>query len=447
MSEDQNTEWKESWRDEYLRWVCAFANSEGGTLVIGRNDKGAVVGLKDSARLLEEIPNKVRDILGIMVAVNLRQEAGTGKEYLEIAVEPYPYPVSYKGEYHVRSGSTKQELKGAALDRFLLRKQGRHWDGVPLPHVAIGDLDSKALAAFRQQALRSQRLSPEVLAESDAVLLEKLHLLEGTYLKRAAVLLFHPEPERLITGAWVKVGFFENNVDLRFQDEVHGNLLAQASEVIAVLKAKYLKASISYEGLQRLETYPVPEAALREAILNAVVHKDYGSGVPIQISVYPDRLMVWNPGQLPAGWTVERLLHKHASQPFNPYLANAFFRAGLIEAWGRGFERILEACRVEGLPEPEVILEETGLWLSFRLKPVKAKTTVETTVKTTVKTPQRILELLAANPNLTLAEVASAIGKSLRAVERASKKLVEEGRLRYVGPKKGGHWEVLEVTI
>jgi ATP-dependent DNA helicase RecG len=97
---------------------------------------------------------------------------------------------------------------------------------VPLPHVAVGDLDGKALAGFRQQALRSQRLSPEVLAESDAALLEKLHLLEGIYLKRAAVLLFHPEPERLIIGAWVKVGFFENNVDLRFQDEVHGNLLA-----------------------------------------------------------------------------------------------------------------------------------------------------------------------------------------------------------------------------
>lgn len=126
MSEDRLIEWKESWRDEYLRWVCAFANSEGKMLVIGRNDKGVVVGLKDASRLLEEIPNKVRDILGIMVAVNLRQEAGTGKDYLEIAVEPYPYPVSYKGEYHVRSGSTKQELKGAALDKFLLRKQGRH---------------------------------------------------------------------------------------------------------------------------------------------------------------------------------------------------------------------------------------------------------------------------------------------------------------------------------
>ena len=119
MKENQNTEWKESWRDEYLRWVCGFANAEGGVLVVGRNDKGVAVGVKGAAKLLEDIPNKVRDIQGIMVDVNLLEEAG--KELLEIHVEPYPSPVSYKGEYHYRSGSTKQELKGAALSRFLLR--------------------------------------------------------------------------------------------------------------------------------------------------------------------------------------------------------------------------------------------------------------------------------------------------------------------------------------
>lgn len=135
MKESQHIEWKEVWRDEYLKWICGFANAEGGILVIGRNNKGTVVGLKDAPKLLEDIPNKVRDILGIMVDVNLRTDAD--KDYLEIRVEPFPYPVSYKGEYHYRSGSTKQELKGAALDQFLLRKQGRHWDGVPILRVTL----------------------------------------------------------------------------------------------------------------------------------------------------------------------------------------------------------------------------------------------------------------------------------------------------------------------
>ena len=123
MKENQNVEWKETWRDEYLRWICGFANAEGGTLVIGRNDRGDIVGLSNAAKLMEDIPNKVRDILGIVVEVNLREESG--KEYLEIVVEPYPCPISYKGEFHYRSGSTKQELKGPALERFLLKKRGR----------------------------------------------------------------------------------------------------------------------------------------------------------------------------------------------------------------------------------------------------------------------------------------------------------------------------------
>lgn len=443
MKENQHIEWKESWRDEYLKWVCGFANAEGGVLVIGKNDKGVVVGVKDARKLMEDIPNKVRDILGIMVDVNLRETSG--KEFIEIVVEPYPYPVSYKGEYHYRSGSTKQELKGAALDKFLLQKQGRHWDGVPVPNVSFSDLDTKALAYFRKQALKSQRISPEIIGESDEVLLDKLHLLEGKYLKRAAALLFHPDPERFVTGAYLKIGYFETNADLRYQDEVHGDLFSQVSGTLEVLKAKYLKALISYEGLQRIETYPVPEPALREAILNAVVHKNYASGIPIQISVYPDKLMIWNPGQLPPDWTVERLLGKHSSQPFNPDVANAFFRAGMIEAWGRGIERMIEACSLAKTPKPEFRYEQTGLWTVFHYPPEhQTKTPVETPVETPVKTPDRILEVLRVNPNMTLAEVAKAIDKSLRAVERACAKLVKEGRLRYVGPRKGGRWEVLK---
>ena len=150
MREAQHIEWKESWRDEYLRWICGFANAEGGVLVIGRNDKGKAVGVKDARRLLQEIPNKVRDILGIMVDVNLVEEAG--KEILEIVIEPYPSPVSYKGEYHYRSGSTKQELKGAALHRFLLRKQGRHWDDAPVPGLDTTDCSQSGLQLFRTRA-------------------------------------------------------------------------------------------------------------------------------------------------------------------------------------------------------------------------------------------------------------------------------------------------------
>ncbi|MEP6905952.1 MAG: ATP-binding protein [Gemmatimonadales bacterium] len=185
MKESQRTEWKESWRDEYLRWLCGFANAAGGVLVLGRNDKGVPVGVPDAKKLLVDLPNKIRDVLGIMADVRLRRERG--KELIEIDVEPYPYPVSYKGEYHLRSGSTKQELKGAALDKFLLRKQGRTWDGVPVPSATIRSLAKSVVDAFRTRARQSQRMTAADLKEPIAGLIEKLHLLDGKYLKRAAL--------------------------------------------------------------------------------------------------------------------------------------------------------------------------------------------------------------------------------------------------------------------
>ena len=208
MPENHLTEYKESWRDEYLKWICGFANAQGGTLIVGKADNGAVVGIANAAELLERLPNQVRDLLGIVVDINHQTEKG--KDLLVIEVPPYPTPISYKGQYHYRSGSTKQELKGAALDRFLLRKQGRHWDGVPIPYLKVSDLSEAAFTTFRQQAESAQRLRAADLQLPPEKLLKKLHLIENGYLKRAAALLFHPDPEIYVTGAYIKVGYFES---------------------------------------------------------------------------------------------------------------------------------------------------------------------------------------------------------------------------------------------
>ena len=439
MKENQNIEWKQSWRDEYLKWICGFANAEGGTLVIGKNDHGEVVGVEGAAKLLVDIPNKVRDILGIVVAVNLQTQAGL--DWLEIEVDAYPSPISYKGEYHLRSGSTKQELRGAALDRFLLRKLGRHWDGVPVPYVTKADLDPLAIKNFRKLAAKSRRLGVDALAESDAVLVEKLHLTEGPYLKRAATLLFHADPEKFTSGATVKIGLFQTDSALLYQDVVGGDLFTQIDKTLDLLQTKYLRAGISYEGAQRLERLPVPEEALREAVINAIAHKDYGALVPIQISVYGDKLMIWNAGALPPDWSMERLMGKHPSQPANPDIARTFFLAGRIESWGRGIDMMCRTCLDYGSPAPKFDCDSTGFWVEFAF--AAPELTEKTSVKTSVKTPVEILRILGLNPNLTLTEVAAEIGKTPRTIELATAKLVKEGKLKYVGPQKGGHWKVL----
>lgn len=177
-------------------------------------------------------------------------------------------------------------------------------------------------------------------------LLESLQLYreDEKMIKRAAVLLFHPKPEKYVTGAFIKIGYFENEADLMYQDEAHGNLFEQIEKTMDLLFSKYIKVLISFEGISRVETYEYPKEAIREALLNAVAHKDYSGGAPIQIKVFKDRIMIWNDGQLPDNWTVSNLLKKHASKPYNPDIANTLFRSGYIESWGRGIEKMMNYC-------------------------------------------------------------------------------------------------------
>jgi len=440
MSESQNIEWKESWRDEYFKWICGYANAQGGKLLIGVDDNGVVLGISNAKELLEKLPNQVRQFMGILVDVNLLEE--DDKEYLEIVVDPYPYPISYKGKYHYRSGSTKQELRGAALDRFLLQKQGKHWDGVPVPNVTVDDLSGGAFDYFRAQAEKSKRVSEDVLEESNASLIDNLHLTEGEYLKRAAVLLFHPDPERFVTAAYVKIGFFESDSELRYQDEVHGNLFEQVNKTTDLLLTKYMKAEIRYDGVNRIEEYPFPEAALREALLNAIAHKDYSSGSPIQISVYENKIMFWNDGQLPENWTIDKLMKKHPSQPYNPDVANTFFRAGLIESWGRGVDVMVQACREYDSPEPVLRYEDSGFWVEFLGRNME-KTTQKSSEKGSEKSSEKILNIMRVEPHISAKHIAEQLGLSSRAVEKQISQLKKQGQLIRVGSAKGGCWKVL----
>jgi len=451
MSENQRIEWKSSWRDEYLQWVCGFANAEGGVLEIGKDDRGQVVGIENARKLMEDLPNKIRDVLGIIVEVNLQQHGDS--EWITIEVEPYPFPVSLRGHYYFRSGSTNQELKGAALDRFLLRKQGKTWDGVPVPFVNVDQLEEAVFTHFKKLAAKSERISLEDLELKRGELLEKLHLIENGYLNRAAVLLFHPEPQRFVTGASVKVGFFLSDSDLRFHDEIRGNLFQQVDKTLELLLTKYLIAGISYSGAYRVETLPYPQTALREALINAICHKDYASGNPIQISVYKHKILFFNQGVMPETLTIEKLRVKHSSVAYNPAIANAFFRAGLIEAWGSGCVRMIEDCRNLGIPEPDYRYDMGGFWVEFNSK---VGDDVGDSVGDDVgdgvgdgasarlsETSKKILELIKRNPAISIAEIADQIGVTKRSVERSIQKLQQKKMLTRIGNAKTGHWLVI----
>lgn len=357
MAESQNIEWKEVWRDEYLKWICGFANAKGGRLYIGKTDDGSIIGLKDFQRLLEDIPNKITNYLGIVCDVNLLTKSKM--HYIEIVVPSYEVPISYHGKYHYRSGSTKQELHGTALNEFLQLKTGKSWDDVIEPNASLNDIDKDAVEAFKRGAAKSKRLTIAKDEDDIIQLFQNLRLSKDEKLKRAAILLFGKDPRNFFINAFVKIGRFgKSDTELLSQEVIEGNIFELADQTMNVLEKKYLKKLISYDGLHRIETLEYPYEAVREMLLNAIVHRQY-TGAPIQISIYDEKIMIWNYGVLPESITFEDLKHKHASHPRNPILADIFFKGGLIEAWGRGTLKIIDECKNANLPEP-VTEEITG---------------------------------------------------------------------------------------
>lgn len=448
MAENQNVEYKESWKDEYLKWICGFANARGGRIYIGLNDNGEVVGVADSKKLLEDIPNKIKDTMGILADVNCLDEKG--KPYIEIIVNPSSYPVSYHGEYHYRSGSTKQQLRGAALTEFLVRKTGYRWDSVPVDNISIEELDTESFEIFRREAIRTERMTRRDVECTNEELLEKLGLIVDGKLKRAAILLFYRNPQRYFTGCYVKIGKFGTGSNLQYQDLVEGSLILIADRVVELIYLKYLKAAISYDKEVRVETYPYAREAVREAVYNALIHCKWEDGIPVQIRIEDGAMYISNACVFPSGWTTENLMKTHNSRPYNPDLANTFFRAGYIEAWGRGIQKICEECELIGAKIPEYQVLGDDITVKFtailtdesfiRTKDVRKG--VRKGVRKESDMYTRILELVTLQSDISLSEIADQLGVSYRTVQRSMSDLKKKGVVVRIGGRKNGYWEI-----
>lgn len=471
MRESQNVEWKSSWRDEYLKWLCGFANGDGGAIYIGKDDEGRTVGLEPAEvkRLLEDIPNKVISTLGIVC--DARSERDEGGEYVCISVDPSPFPVSYRGEYHVRTGSTKQQLKGNALTRFIFERTGMSWESVPVEGCPLDSFRHDAFDSFRKMARSRRRMRPEDLALSDADLLDALNLVRDGKPTRAAVLLFHQEPQRFVPLSVARVGRFSADGALLYDDEVAGPLIEQPDKVVDLLFTKYMEAPVSYEGIHRVESHPYPEPAVRELVCNALAHSNWAASVPVQISVYPDRMYVANQAILPLDMTVEKLLGKHKSEPYNPLMAHAFYRAGLVETWGQGISKIRAACEAAGVPMAAFELDDSGVMACLmsaaadngqtkeiaggkcrnasNVSPSDNKTDNKTDNKADKasilgESEQAVLKYITARPSANQGEIAEAVGISRSSVADYTASLQRKGLLRREGSRKTGTWVVID---
>lgn len=456
--ESQNVEYKSSWHDKYLEWICGFANAHGAVMYFGVNDEHEVIGLEHVDRLMEDIPNKIVTTMGIVADVNLHEVDGL--EYIEVIVEPASVPVSYKGKYYYRSGSTMHELTGTALTDFIMRKLNVTWDAVTEPSATIDDLSPEAINYFLDAAIGEGRINKMARNDSTEQLMKRLHLInsDNGQLTRAALLLFGKDVERWNMTAAFRVGRFGNSqADLIIQDRILCPLIEMPDRVVDILRNKYLVSPIHYEGLHRKEPLEIPEDGLREMLCNAIIHKDY-TGTFIQMKVFDDHITLWNGGKLPPYYTVEKLMEQHESHPRNRLMANIYYLAGFIEAWGRGYEKIRDAFQRESLEVP--IFEEVRGGFMANIKRERFMTTqgkkvvVENVVEVVVEElseRQRVIynmikSSVVENVVVTAKTIANKLNISQRTIQRDLSILKEKKLIRRVGSDKQGYWEVNNVS-
>ena len=458
--ESQNIEYKESWRDEYLKWICGFANAGGGTIYVGVNDNKEIIGVDNSKRLMEDIPNKIVTHLGIVADVNLLHE---GKmDYIEIIVEPSNIPIAYKGIYHYRSGSTKQELRGTALQQFILKKMGRSWDDIGNDRATIDDIDRKAIDYFLRKGIEAQRIPEDQREASTKDILDSLGLIDNDgLLKNAAILLFGKNPLRFFPSIAFKIGRFgKNEADLMFQDVIDGNIIQMADRVMQILQGKYLVSPVRFEGMQRYETLEIPKEALREILYNAIAHKDY-TGPDIQMHVYDDHLEIWNEGELPLGYTEETLMGRHSSKPRNRNIANAMFKAGFIDTWGRGYMKIREGFEAAGIPMPkvqnfcggvQVTVQRTKFMQMMNVGNNVGNNVASNVVSSVVSVSQvqlterqqEIYKLIKANSFISSKQMSVVLSVVHRTIQRDLAALQKAGIIIREGNTSAGHWVLLK---
>lgn len=357
--ETQTVEWKREWKDEFLKEIASFANTDGGVLKIGVDDDGKIVGIRNPKDVMKKISDTVSNKLGLYPAINVDESTGV----ITVSVEKAPMPVELGGRFYVRSGNTVHEAKGREYDRIVSKRLNISWIDQPMEGIDETQLDQDAIQFFKKKVTENKILGQDSVNIADSDLLTKLNLKVGDHITRAGVILFHPAPEDIIICSFTKVGMFSGS-EILHQDVVGGPLVTRLDRLMEIISTKYLVRPITYDGWTRIENNPYPDQSLRECLVNALIHNDYGSRIAVQIRIWKDRMMISDSGGLPEGWTTERLIEEHKSEPVNPSIAYVFFLMGLIENWGRGIERIQDGYK--GQVDRKVTFEAD--YYSFQVK-------------------------------------------------------------------------------
>ena len=414
-------DFKESLPSDLGKHICAFTNGSGGKIILGIRDNGSPSGYMLSNADEAKINSTARNL---EPSIKVRVERVDGLAVIHIP-EGENKPHSSAGQFYLRIGSTSQQLKRDEIRDFFQRERLVRFD--EKPNMQFDFEHDFYRLKFKDYLERAKLTS----VQDERDMLVNLNLLDGGYMRNAGVLFFTQRITKFFMSATVVCVLYQGTDKHQILDkkEFNADLISNYENALTYIYSKLnTNFIIKRERTEKLE---LPEDALREALINAIVHRDYFSTAQVQVDIYLDRVDISNPGGLVSG-LVRKDLGKR-SMPRNPLLMDLLLRIDKVEKVGSGIGRIRKAMEEYGLKVKFDIRES---WFSVVLpRPV---------LKTVEKTVEKILELIEANPKITQKELMEKTGLTRRGVEWNLSKLKEGGKLRRIGPDKGGHWEVIK---
>ena len=417
-------------RSRAMETLCAMLNGEGGSVVLGVNDQGVACGQQVTTGTLQDVHNELGKITPAVMPDIGRVPLPNGLEAIVLTVEAGTAVYTYDGRAYMRRGPVTTRMPLDALQQLLERRanQPSLWGRQPAEGVTLEDLDASEIVRTVDDAVRTQRLDDPVTREIPD-LLTGLGLMQDGRILNGAVVLFGRPAVFLprYVQCLLKLARFAGTGKDEFLDnrQEHGNAFDLFIRAQRFLRDHLPVASrFEPDAYVRTDIPAIPTAALREAIANALCHRDYTSGAgSVDIAVYADRVEITNIGQLHFGLTPEALRGPHPSKPWNPAIANAFYRRGVIETWGRGTNRICELVEAAGLPAPEFFVQPYTVGVRFTFAPSptgkgngdRGKAPVTAPVTAPVgEYAKRMLELLARQGPMGNAEIRDAFGLKSR---------------------------------
>ncbi len=357
--ESQSVEFKESLklRDKIGKTVSAFSNSDGGTVMVGVSDGGGILGVGIGKNTMEELANYIKRNTDPQVFPSVRVwEIGEKRVVVIEVTESVEKPVFFKNHAYKRVGKTNQSISASEI-RKLARGEKRRlsWDEQICEDAGLEDIDEEKVRWFLRRAKDGRGLAIEENMKIYGILTQ-LNLLRDNKLTNAAILLFGRDPEHFFIQSEVKCIALSATEFVKPYDTYQtygGNLFEQVDKATA-FTLENIRRPLWVEPGEVVARHPyeLPKEALREAIVNAIIHRAYDSPSKVQIRVFPDRVEIWNPGCLPSQLTIGDLKEPHPSIPGNPLLFRQFYRVAYVEDVGGGTLDIIKRCRDAGLPEP-----------------------------------------------------------------------------------------------